>query len=98
MTFTKNMNNAPSQHVAPCNGNTGYSLPTRARIANGDKYQGGADDKIRNTIAFEDPTHSRGDGAQAPIAVHIRILVAVREVDGWGKRAVPSALLRWGFL
>ena len=75
MTFTKDMNNAPSQHVAPCNCNTGYSLPTRAHIATGDKYQGGGDGKIRNNKAFEDPTHSRADRGKAPIAVHIRILV-----------------------
>ena len=75
MTFIKNMNKTPSQHVAPCNGNEGYTLPTRARIATGDTYQGGGDGKIRNAIAFEDPTHSRSDGAKAPIAIHIRILV-----------------------
>ena len=57
MTFIKNMNKTPSQHVAPCNGNGGYPLPTRARIATGDKYPGGGDGKIRNAIAFEDHTH-----------------------------------------
>ena len=31
--------------------------------------------QIRNAIAFEDPTHSWSDGAKAPIAIHIRILV-----------------------
>ena len=75
MIFIKNMNKTPSQHVAPCNGNGGYPLPIRARIGTGDKYPGGGDSKIRNAIAFEDPTHSRSDRAQAPIAIHIRILV-----------------------
>ena len=75
MTFIKNMNKTPSQHVAPCNGNEGYSLRTRACIATGDTYPGGEDCKISNAIAFEDPTHSRSDGAKAPIAIHIRILV-----------------------
>ena len=73
--FAKDMNKIPSQHVAPCNGNGGYPLPTRARIATEDTYPGGGDCKIRNAIAFEDPTHSRSDGAKAPIAIHIRILV-----------------------
>ena len=73
--FTKDMNKTPSQHAAPCNGNGGYPLPTQARIATGDKYPGGGDGKIRNAIAFEQPTHSRSDGAKAPIAFHIRILV-----------------------
>ena len=72
VTPVKNMKKIPSQHVAPCNGNAGYPLPTRARTATGDKYPGGA---IRNAIAFEDPTHSRSDGAKAPIAIHIRIPV-----------------------
>ena len=75
MKLAKDMNKVPSQHVAPCNGNGGYPLPTRARIATGDKYPGGGDCKIRNAIAFEDPTHSRSDGAKAAIAMHIRILV-----------------------
>ena len=48
---------------------------TRARIATGDKCPGGRDGKIRNAIAFENPTHSRSDWAKAPIAIHIRILV-----------------------
>ena len=67
MTFTKNMINIRSQHVASCNGNEGHSLPTRARIATGKKYPGGGDGKIRNAIAFEDPTNSRSDGAKAHI-------------------------------
>ena len=75
VTFAKDMKKIPSQHVAPCNGNGGYPLPTRARIATGDKYPGGGDCKIRDAIAFEDPTRSRSDGAKAPIAIHIRILV-----------------------
>ena len=75
MTFAKNMNIIRSQHVAPCIGNAEYPLPTRVRIATGDKYPGDRDCKIRNTIAFEDPTHSRSDWAKAPIAIHIRILV-----------------------
>ena len=41
--FTKDMKSAPSQHAAPCNGNGGYPLPTRARIATWDKYPGGGD-------------------------------------------------------
>ena len=72
VTLIKNMNKIPSQHVAPCNGNEGYSLPTRACIATVDKYPSGLD---RNAIAFEDPTHPRSDGAKAPIAIHIRIRV-----------------------
>ena len=40
---SKNMNKIPSKHVAPCNNSTGYSLPTRARIATGDEYPGGGD-------------------------------------------------------
>ena len=72
---TKDMNKTPSQHAAPCNGNGGYPLPTRAHIVTGDKYPGGVDGKIRNAIAFEDPSHSRSDGAKAPIAIHIRIPV-----------------------
>ena len=75
MKFTKDMNKAPSQQVARHNGNTGYSLPNWASIATGDKYPGGRDGKIRNAIAFQDPTDSRSDGAKAPIAMHIRILV-----------------------
>ena len=76
VTFTKNMKNLPSQHVARCNGSEASSLPTRAPIATGGKYPGGGDGKIRNTIAFEDRIHSRLDGAKAPIAIHIRILVS----------------------
>ena len=75
MTFIKDLNRIPSQHVAPCNGNEGYSLPTRARIATGDTYPGSGDGRICNAIAFEDPTQSRTDGAKAPIAIYIRILV-----------------------
>ena len=75
MTLAKDMNKIPSQHVAPRNGNGGYPLPTRARIATGDKYPGDGGCEIRNAIAFEDPTHSRSDGAKAPIAIHIKILV-----------------------
>ena len=41
--FIKHMKRIPSPHAAPCNGNGGYSLPTRARIATGDKYPGGGD-------------------------------------------------------
>ena len=80
MKFNMNMKSAPSQHVAPCNGNTGYSLPTPARIATRDKYPGGGDSKIRNAIAFEDPTHLRSDGAKAPIAIHIGILVRIGQL------------------
>ena len=75
VTLVKNMNKIPREHVAPCNGNEGYSLPTRARIATGGTYPGGGDGKIRNALASEDPTHSRSDGAKAPIAIHIRIPV-----------------------
>ena len=75
VTLTKAMNKIPSQHVAPCIGNGGYPLPTRARIATGDTYPGSGDCKIRNAIAFEDPTHSRSGEVKAPIAIHIRILV-----------------------
>ena len=75
MKLDKDMDKTPSQHVAPCNGYTGYSFPTWACIATGDAYPGGGDGQIRNTIAFEDPTHARSDGAKAPIAVHIRILI-----------------------
>ena len=75
MTFIKIMNKTPSQHVAVCNGNEGYSLPNRARIATGDTDPGGGDCEIRNGIVFEDPTHSRSEGAKASIAIHIRILV-----------------------
>ena len=75
VSFVKNMKKKPSQHVAPWNGNEGYSLPTRARIATRGTYPGGRDCGIRNAIAFEDPTHSRSDGAKAPIPIHIRILV-----------------------
>ena len=39
--LVKNMNKMPSQNLAPCNGNEGYSLPTRARIATGGTYPGG---------------------------------------------------------
>ena len=35
VTFVKEMNKIPSQHVAPCNGNEGYPLPTGERIATG---------------------------------------------------------------
>ena len=56
--------NVPSQHVAPCNGNEGYSLPSRAHIATGDTYPGGGDGRISNAIAFEDPTYSRNDGGK----------------------------------
>ena len=41
--FIKDMKSTPSQHAAPCNGNGGYPLPTRAHIATGDKYPGGED-------------------------------------------------------
>ena len=41
--FIKNMKGKPSQHAAPCNGNGGYPLPIRARIATRDKYPGGGD-------------------------------------------------------
>ena len=41
--FIKDMKSTPSQHAAPCNGNGGYPLPTRARIATGDKYPGSGD-------------------------------------------------------
>ena len=36
MKFIKDMKSTPSQHASPCNGNGGYPLPTRARIATGD--------------------------------------------------------------
>ena len=75
MTLIKTMNKTPSQLVAPCNGNEGYSLQTRPRLATGNTYPGGGHSKICNTIAFEDPTHSRTDVAKAPIAINIRILV-----------------------
>ena len=71
VTFAKDMNKISSQHVTPCNGNEGYPLPTWAVVATGDTYPGGGDCKIPNAIAFEDPTHSRSDGAKAPIAIHI---------------------------
>ena len=73
--FAKDMKKIPSEHAAPCNGNGGYTLPNWARIGTWDKYPGGGDGKIRNAIAFEDATHSRNDGAKAPIAIHSRILV-----------------------
>ena len=41
--FIKDLKKTPSQHAARCNGNGGYPLPTRARIATGDKYAGGRD-------------------------------------------------------
>ena len=72
--FTRDMNKTPSQHAAPCKGNGGYPLPTRAHIATWDKYPGGGDGKMRNAIAFEDPTHSRSDAAKAPIAIHLKHL------------------------
>ena len=75
MTFARDMRKIPRQKVTPCNGNEGYPLPLWARIATEDKYPGGGDCKIRNAIAFEDPTHSRSDKAKAPIAIHIRIPV-----------------------
>ena len=75
VTLVKNMKKMPSQHVAPCNGNEGYSLPTRARIATGGTYPGGGDGRLCNAIAFEDPIHSRSEGAKAPIAIHIKIPV-----------------------
>ena len=75
LKFTKDMKKTPSQHAVTCNGNGGYPFPTRAHIATRDKYPGGGDGKIRNAIAFEYPTHSQSDGAKAPIAIHIRILV-----------------------
>ena len=41
--FIKDMKKTPSQHAAPCNGSGGSPLPTRARIATGDKYPGCGD-------------------------------------------------------
>ena len=41
--FIKYVKSTPSKHVAPCNGNGGYPLPTWARIATRDKYPGGGD-------------------------------------------------------
>ena len=75
MTFNRNANNTPSQHVALWNGGTRYSVPTWARVATGDKYPGERNGKFRHAIAFENPTHSRSDEAKAPIAMQIRILV-----------------------
>ena len=70
VTLVMNMNNIPNEHVAPCNGNEGYSLPTRARVTTGDTYP-----LVGDAIAFEDPTHSRSDRAKARIAIHIKNLV-----------------------
>ena len=75
VTSIKNLNEILSQHVARCNGNEGSSLPTRAHIATRDKYPGGGAGRIRNAIAFEDPSHSRSHGVKAPIAIHISIFV-----------------------
>ena len=73
VNLVKNMEKIPSQHVAPSNGNEGYSLRTRPRIATGGTYPGGGDGRIHNAIAFEDCTHSRSHEAKALIAIHIGI-------------------------
>ena len=59
--FIKDMKSTPSQHAAPCNGNGGYPLPTRARIATGDKYPGSGDgpNPQRHSLPLKTPpTHS----------------------------------------
>ena len=74
----KCINNMPktrSQHVAPCNRYHWFLLPTRSDKATGGNTQAASSAQICNAIAFEDPTHSRSDGAKAPIEIHISILV-----------------------
>ena len=68
LNLIKDVKKTPSQHAAPCNRIGGYPLQTRAHIATEINTQAAE-------IAFEDPTHSQSDGAKAPIAIHIRILV-----------------------
>ena len=49
--------------------------PDPGRQSEGGNTQAAESAQIRNAIAFEDPTHSRSDGAKATIEIHISILV-----------------------
>ena len=74
MTLIKNMNKTPSQHVAPCNGNEGYSLPTRARMATRDTYPSGGDCKINNAIALKTPPTQGVTGHTHPLQLILEYL------------------------
>ena len=67
--FIKDMKSTPSQHAAPCNGNGGYPLPTRARIATGDKYPGGGDgpNPQRHSLPLKTPPTHRVTGQRHPL-------------------------------
>ena len=69
MKFNKAMKSTPSQHAAPCKGNGGYPLPTRARIATGDKYPGSGDgpNLQRHPMPFKTPSTHRVTGQRNPL-------------------------------
>ena len=69
MKFIKDMKRIPSQHAAPCNGNGGYRLPTRARIATGDKYPGGRDvpNLQRHPLPLKTPPTHGVTGERQPL-------------------------------
>ena len=67
VTFAKDTNEIPSQHVTPCNGNERYPLPTRACIATRDTYPGGRDCKIRNALPLKTPPNQEMTGQRHPL-------------------------------
>ena len=76
MKFIKNMKSTPSQHAAPCNGNGGYPLPTRARKATRDKYPGGRDgpNPQRHPLPLKTPPTHGVTGQSHPLQFTLEYL------------------------